>query len=227
MQAQVGVDPINVGWSAELTEGVPARVTQLKIPPEAFSNRPIDIAKPAPDNLPPAPLSKIHPDLSALIASRPPSDLVDVIVVFEENTTVPPMPFLDSTLPRDAPENVARLKAIEAKINAIKSTRAATHAANASMFARDFGGRVKDRFWLINGMVVELPLSAVRGLAQRPDVVFIETQQTSASPTSHGAASHVSDARARRPAARGALACLKRRAQPHQAPCRREPGKRA
>lgn len=196
-QEQVGVDPVNVGGSAELTDGLPTGVVQLKIPPEAFGNWPIDGTKPAPDKLPTRPVSKIHPDLSALITSRPASDLVDVVVVFEENTRIPPMPLLDSTLPREAPENAARLKEIEAKITAIKAVRGATHAANASMLAREFGGRTKDSFWLINGVVVELPLSAMRGLAQRPDVLSIEPQQTTSPPANHGTANHVSNARAR------------------------------
>ena len=194
-QRFVGVDPENVGWSAAIEEGSLTGVVQRNIPAEAFSKHVIDAPKGNPEQLA-SPRPKIHPELLSTMESRAPSELLEMVVVFEEDTPIPPMANLDVTLPRSAPENASRLREIDAAINTVRNARSLKQTEKRAMLGRDFGGRVIDCFWLINGMVVELPLSAVNGLAQRPDVLSIEPRQKAVPPPGHGTANHVSNARA-------------------------------
>ena len=108
-----------------------------------------------------------------MVKSRGASDLVDVIVMFKEDTKIPHMPMLNPALRRDAEENVARLGEINAKIEAVKTERLPKRAGQIRMLSSEHGGRVKDSFWLVNGVVAELPLAAMEALALRNDVISI------------------------------------------------------
>ncbi len=187
-------DQDNFGATFEVG-GDDSKVVRVTLPPGAFGNASIRAAKPVDANEPPRSRPKILPSLAAMVKSRGASDLADVIVMFKEDTKIPHMPSLNPVLRRDAEENVARLGEIKAKIEAVKTERLPKRAGQIRMISSEHGGRVKDSFWLVNGVVAELPLAAMEALALRNDVISIEPSQSDIPPPSHGTARHVSDGR--------------------------------
>lgn len=66
-----------------------------------------------------------------------------------------------------------------------------------------YQAKVIETFWLINGMLAELPLSAVRELAARSDVLYVEPNEAGSAPPQDGNANNdVDDGRARLVSAR-------------------------
>lgn len=119
--------------------------------------------------------------------------MVEVVIAFEEDTKVPRFPLLNPTLPRSATENAAVLDAIGKGIERVKSERAPRQLTKAESLNRDQGVRVSESFWLTNAVVAEMPLAALNGLANRPDILSIDPRYTDDAPPQ----TSVADGRAR------------------------------
>jgi hypothetical protein len=96
------------------------------------------------------------------------------IVTYQETIKLPRFPVLNLSEPRRSAGNQTALQRADQIVGQIAQARALEHAAHASQLAANHGAQVKETFWLINGMVVELPLDQVRALAAEPDVQFVE-----------------------------------------------------
>lgn len=127
---------------------------------------------------PAAPAVKIDEALEAHVeraaATSAAHQRVEVVVTYRETLKLPRFPGLRVSEPRNSAGNQATAQRVGQLVGQIEQARAAEHAAHATELAARYGARVTGTFWLINGMVVELPLDQVRALAAEPDVQFVE-----------------------------------------------------
>lgn len=190
--AQGPGDELNVINSGEFVDGQLVNVTRTPLPVDATSDAPPSAPKPG---APAAsgPPNKVHPKLEEAVRTRPGHELVKVIVMFSEDTEIPKMPFLDGLQPRDSEENRARLAVIQSHVDAIKAQRAPRYQEKARALHRDFGARIEEEFWLVNGVVAEVPVSAIHGISQRPDVLYVQPNERDIKPLGY----YVSDGRSR------------------------------
>jgi serine protease AprX len=114
------------------------------------------------------PAAKLDPGLVTNRGGRQ-----QVIVTFQEDQKVPRLPDLDPKLPRNAPANAQVLKQSDAVVNDMAARRRAGYQALSDDFAR-MDVHTLDTYWLIKGMVVDAPMSALAALAQRGDVTYVE-----------------------------------------------------
>lgn len=165
-------------YSAEWRDGKVLRSSVSSAPPPivvtglAFEPK-ADLAL-----VPAAPAPKIDELLEAHLRSAEAAKIagqrVQVIVTYQETLKLPRFPLLNIREPRSSTGNQAMLQRADQLVGQIAQARATEHAAHASRLVANYGAQIKETFWLINGMVVDLPLDQVRALAAEPDVQFVE-----------------------------------------------------
>jgi hypothetical protein len=130
--------------------------------------------------------SKLHPQLSAALAQTAAAGRrQQVIVTFQEDVKVPRLPEPDTKLPRSAAVNVHAQAQADSLVAGVKAQRQAGYQALRSQLGQ-LDVRPLADFWLIKGMVVDAPLSAIPALVQRGDVQYIEPVATGARPPADG-----------------------------------------
>lgn len=114
-----------------------------------------------------------HLQRAAAATSAAP-ERVQVVVTYRETLKLPRFPVLNARESRGSLGNQLALQRAGQLVKQVEQARASEHAVHASELAARHGGRVTESFWLINGVVVDLPLDQVRALAAQPEVQFIE-----------------------------------------------------
>lgn len=155
--------------------------TQTKVR-AGVSKAAADGGKPMPLTTERAAPSKVHPDLAAAVA-RPGARGArqQVVITFKDDLKIPAMPEPDTRQPRGADVNVRVQAQADALVAGVKAQREAGYRALRSEL-RTHDVRALETFWLIKGMVADVPLAAVPALAQREDVQSIELSQTDSPP---------------------------------------------
>lgn len=130
-----------------------------------------------PEKLPPkaaTPPHKLHPRLLEWIKERDPADVVEVVVAFEdrEKIEIPRFPDLNPGVPRDHSENEQALAVSEALVRELQEKRAPTYARRQEELA-EYRAEVVETFWLVDAMVVKIPLGHIPMLALHGDVESI------------------------------------------------------
>lgn len=125
--------------------------------------------------------SKIHPLVEKWVASRKPSDVVPLVIVFRQDLKIPRFPEPSTAEALDSPTNKRVLRRNLALIEGIRAKRAADYKRLTKKL-KPFGGRVTATFWLIRAVEASMPLRAVRELAKEKEVVYIEPVQTEDEP---------------------------------------------
>jgi serine protease AprX len=128
-------------------------------------------AKPPAAATPPA--AKLDPRLATAVRDPAAARTQRVLVGFAEDVQIPRFPELDPDLARNAPANVAAQSRSDALVAGLQRRRQAGYQAISSQLSQ-LGVRTLDTFWLVKGMEVEAPLSALAAIAQRPDVTVIQ-----------------------------------------------------
>ena len=105
------------------------------------------------------PEDKLHPMLERWLNERSIEGTEQLVVTFCENLQIPENP--------DAEE--------------VRELREPTYALLIDEL-KEYNARVLHTFWLVNGIVVEMPLQAVPELAKRPDVQYIEPEEDGSTP---------------------------------------------
>jgi serine protease AprX len=119
------------------------------------------------------PLEKIHPTLSQWILHRPPSDVVEVMVSFVDTVRIPRFPVPDVTLGRGGAFNKATMDTARSLIDSLVVHRAAQYSADTVDIKTNFGGTIRETFWLSQAALIEIRLDQVVPLSARPGVIFI------------------------------------------------------
>jgi hypothetical protein len=115
---------------------------------------------------------KINPHLSSQIKAAAPGARTRVIVLFEDPEVMRPFPRIDHTVARTHPKNVAAEADVQRRIDDLTMTRKRGHQPRLAAL-QALGARVEEMFWLVNGVVLEVPLAAIPRLAEREDVADI------------------------------------------------------
>lgn len=165
----VTTDPLNAVFSAQFENGKVYDASVTELDPKAFGRetpRPKDVKEDAPRRA-----EKIQPALAKLIAAG--EKRANVLVTYVNPFTVPafPVPALDED--RDSDVNRRQLAAAEKLISSIQARRESLYKEQGARLEQ-LGGKVLDSYWLIQAHNVNLPLDAVKRLAESSDVQYLE-----------------------------------------------------
>ena len=127
-------------------------------------------------------VERIHPVLVKWLESRDPNEYETLILTFNENITIPRLPNPRDDLPRDAKENLAIDAENQKIIGELQARRKALHERLAKSLYQDHGAEMIDSFWLVNGVVVKMPLGQVKEILSRKDLLYIEPQNAGEKP---------------------------------------------
>lgn len=199
--------PFNKIHTAVLSRGRRVGSSVQELPPSAFS--PASLAQEASTSAPapphPSTGDKIHPALRAQLTT-PELDAAVArhdarqrfIITFRDVVRLPRFPAPALHEPPDSAANTAAHARAARLVQDIQQYRAPAYAQLATELSRNYGARVLEVFWLINGVVAELPLGAIPALATRPDVLYVEpVQADEAPPQNTNPRDDVADGRAR------------------------------
>lgn len=168
-------DPYNMIFSAEFNLEKPGKVSATRLPSDAFKDIPFKQNKPKPEGE--RTPERIHPLLVDWLNERDLSEEETLILTFKENISIPRFPNPNEDLPRDAEENQQVLKQTQAMIEDIKAQRRKTQAPLAEELQGRYAAKVVDNFWLINSVVVKMPLASVKNiLGEKQDLLYIEPE---------------------------------------------------
>jgi serine protease AprX len=128
------------------------------------------------------PPEKIHPVLRTMLDERAADDREQILINLRDEMTLPrfPEPAMDE--PRESETNRAVTQRTEELIREITGRRAENRERLARELSESYESEVLETYWLVNAMLVELPLSAVRDLAEREDVQTVEPRYTGEEP---------------------------------------------
>lgn len=167
-------DQTNIVYQAEIKEGKVLKYKIDLLSREAFSTKPYPKDKPAaPKDAAP---DRIHPVLQKWLAEKDPKSVETVIVNFRDDMKIPRFPEPETEQARDYTSNKAALDRAGELVRDIRSKRAENYKRLGAELGR-YKATVVDTFWLVNAISVKAPLSAVREIAARQDVLYVEPEQ--------------------------------------------------
>ncbi|MHC4108831.1 MAG: S8 family peptidase, partial [Planctomycetota bacterium] len=169
-----------------------------RLPTDAISDEPFDREKPEPPPPEPGPPDVIHPLLVRWLAERDPSETELIVINFRDDLQTPRFPEPATNEPRESETNERAAARAQELVREITARRDSSYARLAQELGQRHGAEVLETFWLVNAVLVRMPLGAVRELAQRDDVLFLEPEQTEDEPPQDGNNNNdVDDGRAR------------------------------
>lgn len=173
-------DPFNQVHSAVLEDGKVVTSSSEALPDDAITRVRFERDKPEP----PAPRGrdKISPRLANWLIERDPEEREVIVINLAETLTIPRFPEPEIDEPRDSAGNQRLLEEAQSMVGELQERRLGSNARLVEELGRQYQARVIERFWLVNALTVEMPLGAVARLAQRPDVLYIEPDDTGAEP---------------------------------------------
>lgn len=184
-------DVFNVVYRAELREGVAERVEAYPLPDDAVyqqESEPKRVDEPEPQR----DRNKVHPMLREWLDGRSGDEREHIVVVFADPQAIPRFPEPATDEPRDSDRNQPLLERAQELVRSIEGERASGYERLEAELA-DLEATLVDRFWLINGVVADMPLKSVERLARREDVLSIEPRFSGEDPPQD----EVDDGRAR------------------------------
>ncbi len=168
-------DPYNMIFSAEFTPEKPGKVSIKRLSSDAFNDKPFKRNKPITDKE--RTPERIHPVLVDWLNTRDLSDEETLILTFKENINIPRFPNPNENLPRDSEENQQVMKQTQAMINELKSQRRKTQGRLMEELQGRYAAETIDNFWLINSLVVKMPLKNVKAiLGEKSNLLYIEPE---------------------------------------------------
>ena len=184
-------DVFNVVYTAELRRGVAEQVEAYTLPDEAvyqLEGEPKQVDEPEPLRE----RDKIHPVLRQWLGSRSLDEREQIILVLADPMVIPRFPEPTTDEPRDSDRNQRLLERAQELVRSIEAQRVPGYERLEAELA-DYEATLAERFWLINGVVADMPLRSVERLAMREDVVSIEPRFSGEEPLQD----EVDDGRAR------------------------------
>ncbi|WP_045235316.1 S8 family peptidase [Deinococcus pimensis] len=185
-------DPGGLVYGASLDGGKIVRFAVGKLPQDAYSTARPTVKKIV-ENTQPAARDKLHPLVREWVLKRAPTDRVRVLVNFRDDLTIPRFPEPAVAQARTSDTNLRAQERANTLVRQIQARRAVDYDGNLRPRLAQYGAKVVDQFWLIRGLVVDLPVGSVRALADAQDVLSIEPRLGGERPP----VDDVSDGRAR------------------------------
>lgn len=173
-------DPTGIVFSVEITDGKVGRPQQHALGDGSISRARVRRKKV--DEEPATPvLEKVHPLLREWLAERDHAERHELVIVARENLQMPRFPEPAGDEPRTSPRNERILARAESLVQEIASRRAEGQSELVRL-AEELDGKVLEQFWLVNAMLVDIPLWAVEKLEATEDVVSIEPRYSAEPP---------------------------------------------
>ena len=167
-----GDDPFDQVHSAAHASASPANHRVRVLPSSA--HRPLwffRVRHPRPQPLPVR--DRIHPTLREWIRTRPGTDIVELMVTFSDTVAIPRFPRPNLTRPRTDPYNENAADSAAVLIDILRARRASQYSKDSLDLAGRHRAQVLEKFWLIQAMLMAVPLAEVDSLSRHPDVVFV------------------------------------------------------
>lgn len=158
------------------------QVVDVSIEEDAVSEEPLEVEKEhEEEEEEERPPEKIHPVLRTLLDERP-DDREQLLIQLRDDMTIPrfPEPAMDE--PRESETNRAVQQRSEELIREITDRRAENYERVTRELSESYEFEVLETYWLVNVMLVEMPLAAVSDLAEREDVLTVEPRYTGEEP---------------------------------------------
>lgn len=165
---------------AEMSEKGVGEITTTRIDPNFASM--VEFKRNKREVLPQPTVSRVHPVLVDWLKTRDPNDYETLILTFKENINIPRFPNPRDDLSRDSRENLAVAKETQNVIGQLQKKRRGHHERLAKTLYQDHGAEMLDSFWLVNGMVVSMPLGQVKEMLSRKDLLYVEPQDAGEKP---------------------------------------------
>ena len=191
-------DPFNLINTSLLKKGRVKKYFSSEIPWSARSNEPF-AKKQVPDEVEEMEVGKeressvedkIHPMLKTSIADiqndTTSNDKKEQIMInFRDDLILPrfPEPNLNESRKSSYNKKVARYK--ERLVEEITERRTNNYRKKIKELGDTYGAKVIDTFWLINAVLVEMPLNRIREMAEREEVLYIEPRNAGEEPPSN------------------------------------------
>ncbi|WP_299406719.1 S8 family serine peptidase [Acaryochloris sp. IP29b_bin.148] len=170
-------DPFNQINSVLIEGAKPVKYKTYELSKDAFSTAKFELKK-SEEAIPKKPRKKIHPLLQSQIQQRPLTESETLIINFQDDVSIPRFPEPDVDKPRDSVENKKAIFEANRIIRDLKSRRADNYKKLTKELEIEYQAKVQETFWLVNAVVVKMPLGSVSKMANRKDVMFIEPEKT-------------------------------------------------
>jgi hypothetical protein len=174
-------DPFNLVHRARLRKGRVSQYTATQIPWHAFYHEPFE-KKTAKDRAKKRRPEKLHPVLKEWLANRAAVETEQVLITFYDELTIPRFPEPDIGKPHTAAVNKTARRQAQQLVREIQARRAAKYEKLTSELGKRYRAKIVETFWLIDGVLAEMPLGMVAGLAAREDVAYIEPRHSGEKP---------------------------------------------
>lgn len=177
-------DEPNVIHTATIENGEVGRYSATALPEDAVSEAPSEDKRTDEELIEPPdprdPRQKIHPLLQRWVDQRP-QDRAVVVVSFRDDLVMPRFPEPDVDEPREHADNARRMERADALASQIERARAADYRRLTRRLGRH-DAKIRETFWLIRAVSVDLPLKAVPELAEDEEVLYLQPEESEDAP---------------------------------------------
>jgi hypothetical protein len=173
-------DPTGIVYSVEITDGKLGEPVFRKLGRKAVSSA-RSLRKKITEKPRKVKLDKIHPLLHTWLDKHDLSKRHELVIVARENLEIPRFPEPAGDEPRTSRTNQRLLKRAEAIVGELTKRRAEGQK-DLVRIVEGLDGKVVEQFWLVNAMLVDIPLHAVGKLASIEGVVSIEPRYSEEPP---------------------------------------------
>src|SRR5262245_12708566 len=179
-------DAVGVVNAVEIgKDGTIGKLVSQPLPKESFGFERI-AAEPKKDAFEPVAASRIHPRLEAMLSQGDASQRVRLLINLQENVEIPRLPDLPVGERRDSQVGAELSKQQDAIVSDLLRERADGQAALVRAFGERHQMKVLEQFWLVNALLVELPLGAVKELLGSSQVQYVQLDDEGEKPPVDG-----------------------------------------
>lgn len=173
-------DPVDVIHSAQLQEGKTLQYTAERLPERATTRVPFERDKPPAEPI--RPRDTVSPRLLTLLEERGPDKRELVVVNFRDAMPVPRFPEPAINERRDSTTNLRAAQRVQELIGSMEGQRQRQQREIAAQLQQRYDAKLVESFWLVNAIAIEVSLGAALDIASRPDVLYVEPDDTGTIP---------------------------------------------
>jgi len=166
--------------SAEFSDEGVGKISTTRLDPNSASL--VEFKRDKREKVPQPVEDRIHPVLVKWLENRDPKEYETLILTFKDDMDIPRFPNPRDDLPRDAQENLVVQRETQNIISQLQQRRNSYHERLAKTLYQDHAAEMVDNFWLVNGVVVKMPLGEVKGILSRQDLLYIEPENAGEKP---------------------------------------------
>jgi serine protease AprX len=173
-------DPTGIVYSVEISDGKVGKPVIRKLGRDAVSDA-RSMRKKRVEEEPKIEHVTIHPLLQEWLKDRDLSERHELVIVARETVEIPRFPEPAGDESRTSPTNQRLLKRADALVDELTKLRAEAQG-DLLRIIEELEGKIVEQFWLVNALLVDIPLSAVEKLASIEEIVSIEPRYSEEPP---------------------------------------------